>query len=968
MKRFVVTVRNHRTLGYILAPYIIEESENQEFFKIVESVVAENISLNPEKYTDFQQEIVKIAENYSDTQIRKTYGGRKYTNNNDFLKQLTPEYINDYIRPSIDKKIIQIIDICKQNGIRLYFKHDNLNSIFPEDEIIISSRLANAVFNFTRLADETRYFLSVRYKNKDVTLLNKAVFVLSNNPCYIILGDRLYMFEDIDAKKFMPFTVKEYVSVAKRVEEQYYQKFIKNAITSGAVVRAEGFKIENLKVFPQAILSVERDLTGETIFQLYFRYNDIDFKIDSPNKIVVKLINKNDNYTFTKLVRDIQSEADIEEETFKIFPNRINPGVFKVKAQGNDHEVQRAFAINALNANKDRLTEAGISIQLVGFEKVYYTGKIDIAITVNRNEDWFDVYAVVKLDDIEIPFISLKYYILNNIREFSLPDGKVVILPEEWFERYKALFASGVINKETNSIQLKNYQYSALSSLPLETSLQERIHKLENDLLDMGHLPKDQPKSVNATLRPYQVTAFNWLKMMRNYNFGACLADDMGLGKTLCTLSLLSESTVWDKTTFEDGLFSFPTKIPSLLFVPKSLIYNWVNEAKKFVPNMKILEFVGQNRGEMVKSFPLYDLIITGYGTLRNDVEILAQHQFNYIILDESQVIKNSTSKTYQSLLKLKSNHRLTLTGTPLENSLTDLWSQINFLNPGLLGNLQIFKKRFVNPIEKNHNEETSKRLKHLIYPFILRRTKQQVLNDLPELMEQTILCDMTETQKELYEREKSKVRNSILEIVDNGVFEKSAVTVLQALTKLRQLSCNPSMIDNDYQGGSGKSEEIIYTLINIISQGHKVLIFSSFVQHLKLIAGELVKNDIGYSMLTGSTENREAEVKKFNSDEVSVFLISIKAGGTGLNLTQADYVFIIDPWWNPAVEDQAVARAHRMGQKNSVMVYRFISKDTIEEKIQRYQRKKADLADAFVSETTEFSADLKEEVLRILE
>lgn len=968
MKRFVVTIRNHRTLGLLLAPYIVEESDNMEFFKIVESVVPENIAANPEKYTDFQQEIVKIADNYSDTQIRKTYGGRKFTNNNDFLKQLDSDYIANYIRPAIDKKIVKIIDICQENNIRLYFKHDNLNSIFPEDGVIISSRKANAVFNFVRTDDETRYFLSARYKNKDFGFMGKAVHILSNTPGYIVMDGRLYMFDDIDAKKIPPFTIKEYVSVAKRVECQYYDKFIKNVITSGQMVRATGFKIINEKAEPQSILSVEKDLLGDTIFQLYFRYNGVDFKIESENKIVVKFYENKGDYYFSKLTRDTNLESDAEQAAQDILGARIAPGVFKIKSESSDHEIQRAFAINALNANKERLTESGITIEQVGLEKNFYTGKIDLQITVTRDEDWFDVYAIVKLDDCEIPFVSLKYYILNNIREFALPDGRVVVLPEEWFEKYRDVFACGQIDKGENKILLKSYQYSALEMLPLESDLQQRINKLRDDLSDMGSLPKDQPKTVNATLRPYQVTAFNWLKMMRDYNFGACLADDMGLGKTLCTLSLLSESSVLDGGEFQDGIFSFAKKIPSLLFVPKSLIYNWVNEAKKFVPSMKILEYVGSNRSEMLKSFPLYDLVITGYSTLRNDVEELAKMHFNYIILDESQVIKNSTSKTYQSLLKLSCNHRLTLTGTPLENSLTDLWSQINFINPGLLGNLQLFKKRFVYPIEKNASEESSRRLKNLIYPFILRRTKQQVLNDLPELMEQTIVCDMTEQQKEIYEREKSKTRNSILDIVDQGVFEKSAVTVLQALTKLRQISCSPSMVDETYAGGSGKTEEVIYTLQNIISQGHKVLIFSSFVQHLKLIAKELVANDIDFALLTGSTENRESEVRKFNTDNVPVFLISIKAGGTGLNLTQADYVFIIDPWWNPAVEDQAIARAHRMGQKNSVMVYRFISKGTIEEKIQKYQRKKADLAEAFVSETTEFSPDLKDEVLRILE
>ncbi|MCQ2252048.1 MAG: DEAD/DEAH box helicase [Bacteroidales bacterium] len=967
--KFIVTIRNHRHFGYILIPYMVEESDNQAFYTVKESLAMENISTAPHLYTEYQTKIAQLAHHYSDTQIRKLFGGHKYQNNNDFLKQLTPEFIAENIRPSIDRKVEEILDICRTHGIKLYFKPENLNSIFPDDEVIISSRNAKAVFNFERTDSETRYYLSVSYKNKDISLLNRPMHVLSNTPCNIVMDKRLFHFDDIDAKKLTPFVAKEYVSVAKRVEEQYYQKFIKTAIASDSMVRASGFRIITDKATPKAILSVERDLTGDTIFCLKTRYNGIDFQLQSPNRIIVKFFENKGDYYFTKLTRDMQFETDAEEAAFRIFKNRIQPGCFKVTSSSADREMQSVMAINSLNANKELLTEAGIEIELSDTEKKYYTGKITLDISVTRNNDWFDVYAVIRLDDCELPFHSIKYYILNNIHEFTLPDGRIVVLPDEWFEKYRDVLASGTIDRKTGIITLKSYQYSALKSLPMDNDIQQKIKQLETNLAEISHLPDSQPANVNATLRPYQITAFNWLKMMRDYGFGAVLADDMGLGKTLCTLSLLQESRAVDSGVFQDGMFTFSKKIPSLLIVPKSLIYNWINEAHKFVPDIKILEFTGSNRADMVKSFPLYDLVIAGYGTLRNDAAILSNTRFNYIILDESQTVKNAASKTYQSLMMLDCNHRLALTGTPLENSLTDLWSQMNFINPGLLGNLPIFKKRFVTPIEKNSNEEVSAKLRQLIHPFILRRTKQQVLNDLPELMEQTILCNMTEAQNEIYEREKSKTRNSILDIMDKGVFEKSTVMVLQSLTKLRQIACCPSLVQEDeYTGGSGKTEAITGALQNIISQGHKVLIFSSFVKHLELISQRLQELDIDYALLTGNTEHRENEVKKFNGEDVPVFLISIKAGGTGLNLTSADYVFIIDPWWNPAVEDQAIARAHRMGQKNSVMVYRFISRGTVEEKIQRFQRKKADLASAFVSESAPFSPDLKDEVLRILE
>lgn len=927
MENFIVTIRKHRVLGYLLTP---------------DTTLTE--------YTKPQQKIVETAEKYSESRIAKTFGGNKFKNSGDFFNSLTEDYISKYIRPGIEKKICEILDICRENGIKLYFKDSRLNKVVEDDEVIFSSQNAEAVFNFQRDEKETRYFLSARYKNKDINLFNKAAYILSDNPCRIVIGQRLYFFDGINAAKLIPFFQKKYISVAKNAESQYYQKFVKNIIASGAAVRAEGFEIRDEKVFPEAVLATEKDLTGMTIFQLYFRYNGIDFKPGSETRNVAKYFSdEKGGIFFTLLRRDTEFEENAVKTLTQIFPVTVSEGVFTVFGQTRDPYLQNAAAISTLSQNKEKLLEAGILIEGNGKEKSFYSGKIDLSIKIAGKEDWFDIYAMVCLEGLTFPFISLKHHILNNIREFQLSDGRFVILPEEWFERYRDFFSAGVSNKEDGFVRLKKYQFAVLETLPGEKNFKDKIREMREKISDPSFLSGENPKNVSAVLRPYQTTAFNWLKMMRNYGFGACLADDMGLGKTLCTLSLLSESQMQEPDRFQDGMFSFPKKTPSLLLVPKSLIYNWKNEAAKFVPEMKILEFTGQNRAKTEKLFPLYDLIIACYATLISDVEIFCRHKFNYIILDESQTVKNPLSKTYQSLMQLDCYHRIALTGTPVENSLTDLWSQLNFLNPGLLGTLTGFKRQYATPIEKNSDKGKTAALQKLTKPFILRRTKQQVLSDLPELTEQTIYCEMSDKQKEIYEKEKSKVRNNILEMMEGGVFEKSSVLVLQALTKLRLTACSPALSDENSEAESGKTPEIISMLETVINQGHKVLVFSSFVKHLGLISAELDKNDIEYAVLTGSTKDREAEVKKFETSGVPVFLISIKAGGTGLNLTGADYVFIIDPWWNPAVEAQAVARAHRIGQKNSVMVYRFISKDTIEEKIQRHQQKKTDLAENFV-------------------
>ncbi|MBQ3691478.1 MAG: DEAD/DEAH box helicase [Bacteroidales bacterium] len=960
MKNFIAAVRNHRVFGWIIMPCIVSEDSSHDFFYVMNTVTKDNVDKNPEKYSDFQQRIVKISEKYSETQIRKTFGDRKVSDNQQFFKQLDRDFFELNIRPSIERNIVEIIKICRENNVRMFFLETNQKAVFLEDEISLTKENAEAVFNFFRTDEETKYFLSACYKNQNLSFYGKSVHLLSDNPCFLTIDNKLYGFDDVNAKKIIPFVTKKYIPVIKRTEQQYYEKFIKNVIASGAKIHHSGFKIYDEKVLPQAVLSLEKDLTGMTVFQLYFRYNEINFKINSPNKIVVKFFTDDKGgFYFSRLKRDLQFEADIETAVDEIFPDKISEGIYTLKTQTPDSVIQNAFAVNALNENRERLLQHGIIVEQSERVKNYYTGKISLESKIKSSQDWFDVYITVQLENFAFPFTSLKYHILNNIREFQLPNGEVVVLPEEWFEKYKAVFLTGVVNKEDSSVRLKNFQFQLLSGLSLEESVNKRLSEIYDDLTDLTKLPSDKPQNVNAILRPYQITAFNWLKMMQKHGFGACLADDMGLGKTLCTLSLLSESKMNSGEGFKDGLFDFSEKIPSLLFAPKSLIYNWKNEAKKFVPDMKILEFTGQNRQEMIKAFPLYDLIIAGYGTLRNDVELLSKKRFNYIILDESQIIKNPSSKTYQSLMQLSCCHRLTLTGTPVENSLTDLWSQINFLNQGLLGSLESFKRHYVFPIEKNGDAERSEKLLSQIKPFILRRTKEQVLSDLPELVEQIVYCEMSEKQKELYEKEKSKVRNSILDIMETDSFEKSSVMVLQALTQLRQLACSPLLtMDEGYEETSGKTSQIMSYVQNVVSQGHKVLIFSSFVKHLNLVAENLKASDIDFVLLTGGTQNRENVVKKFNENDVPVFLISMKAGGTGLNLTKADYVFIIDPWWNPAVEAQAVARAHRMGQKNSVMVYRFISKDTIEEKIQLYQQKKSDLAETFI---------LKNEILNLL-
>ncbi|MCL4481271.1 MAG: DEAD/DEAH box helicase, partial [Bacteroidetes bacterium] len=410
----------------------------------------------------------------------------------------------------------------------------------------------------------------------------------------------------------------------------------------------------------------------------------------------------------------------------------------------------------------------------------------------------------------------------------------------------------------------------------------------------------------------------------------------------------------------------------SLIVLPVSLLHNWENEIRKFAPSLKVYTYSGAKRREKIDLDYLirhYDVILTTYGTVRNDTEVLARHTFFYLILDESQNIKNAESKSYHAVASLQSGHRLSLTGTPIENSLSDLWSQMNFLNPGHLGSFKFFKENYLLPIERDHDPEASARLNLLIQPFILRRTKEQVAADLPPVMEEMLTIEMTSEQLELYESEKSSVRNYLLKNIDDLEPRNTTFVVLQALTRLRQIAIHPRMIDPGSNFESGKFNEICSMLEVLVAEKHKILVFSSFVKHLNLLGQTCDQMNWGYCRLTGQTTDRKSVIEEFQSgSQKNIFLISLKAGGTGLNLTAADYIFIIDPWWNPAAEMQAISRAHRIGQEKKVFVYRFISEKSIEEKIQLLQEKKSALANEFINRNDPFAILGKEELIQLFD
>ena len=455
-------------------------------------------------------------------------------------------------------------------------------------------------------------------------------------------------------------------------------------------------------------------------------------------------------------------------------------------------------------------------------------------------------------------------------------------------------------------------------------------------------------------MRGYQREGLGWLRFLQAFGFGGCLADDMGLGKTVQVLALLA------------GRVAEQPGRPSLVVVPKSLVFNWAEEAARFAPGLRVLKHVGIERRKTAERFDDYDVILTTYGTLRRDILTLKDHTFDYCILDEAQAIKNASGESAKATRLLKADHRLALSGTPIENHLGELWSMFEFLNPGMLGSASVFR---LGAGGQAADPDARALLARALRPFILRRTKAQVARDLPEKLEQTLFVELEPAQRKLYDELRDHYRQSLLARVERDGINRAKIQVLEALLRLRQAACHPGLIDKKQADApSAKLDALLPQLTEVLEEGHKALVFSQFTSLLALVRNRLDADGIPYEYLDGRTRDRAAKVEHFQNDpDCKLFLVSLKAGGLGLNLTAAEYVFLLDPWWNPAVEAQAIDRAHRIGQTRPVFAYRLIARDTVEEKVLELQRTKRELADAIITAGNALIRDLGREDLELL-
>ena len=581
------------------------------------------------------------------------------------------------------------------------------------------------------------------------------------------------------------------------------------------------------------------------------------------------------------------------------------------------------------------------------------------SVSVSSGVDWFELHGAIEYGDTTARFPQLLAALKRGETMVILDDGSYGLLPEEWLRRFGQVATMG--EADGDHIRFRSSQAGILDALLAaqpSVDCDEAFRHVRRELARFASIgPAEQPAGFNGRLRDYQREGLGWMHFLRQFSFGGCLADDMGVGKTAQVLALLESRRELRAQAKIDE--------PSLVVVPKSLIFNWKQEVQRFTPQLRVLDYTGSARNK--DDLSGYDVILTTYGTLRRDALHFKDKVFDYVILDEAQAIKNEKTESAKAARLLRGNHRLALSGTPVENHLGELWSLFEFLNPGMLGafgGLQL-----AGGSKQNPDGEARKLLAHALRPFLLRRTKEQVARELPPKIEQTIYCEMEPRQRTLYNELRDHYRQALLPKIDAVGIGKSKIMVLEALLRLRQAACHPGLVDRKLvKDPSAKLDVLIEQLHAVLDEGHKALVFSQFTSLLAILRASLDGDGIEYEYLDGKTVDRQARVERFQQDAgCPLFLISLKAGGVGLNLTAADYVFILDPWWNPAVEAQAVDRTHRIGQVRQVFAYRLIARDTVEEKVLQLQESKRKLADAIIGAENSLIRDLTPEDIELL-
>lgn len=876
----------------------------------------------------------------------------------------------DAINPETD---IQALRIIIKNPLNLeVFVHDKkisenitISSIVPVDLKMLNPEIRLMVFKkepFYELTGEL--FINEKAYAFKVLSVKHTYFIQTGNSWYLIANVNLLRIIEyfksnnekvlIHASKFEEFKT----SVLEQLESQVIinYSYVKTATKKQIVEQGFDQKTER-------IIYLSQQENYVSIVPVV-KYGNVEVPVFSKKQIYDSDQNGN--------VFKIERDHDLEEQFLSILL-RQHPYFEEQLYEGTyfylhiDKFMDENWFLDVFEEWKNQ------HILVLGFNDIKKNklnpNKAKVTVGVSSGIDWFNATVKVSFGKQSVSLRQLQKAIRDKSKYVQLDDGTLGILPAEWINKFARYFRAGEIIDEL--IRIPKSNFSEMNELfdkeVLRKEVERELTVYETKLANIDKIPDvPVPEGLHATLRDYQRQGLNWLNLLDDFNFGACLADDMGLGKTIQIIAFILSQRNKIQQQNDDK----PRSSTNLVVVPTSLLFNWEQEIAKFAPSIKMMTNYGSGRKKGSKQFDDYEIVLTTYGMLLLDISHLKEYSFNYVFLDESQAIKNPESQRYKAARMLKARNRVVLTGTPVENNTFDIYGQLSFACPGLLGNKLYFKDTYALPIDQFQDYRRAEELQKKIKPFILRRTKKEVAKELPEKTEMVIYCEMGEEQRKIYNACEKELREFVASSNEDELTTNS-MHVLAGLTKLRQICNSPALLkDEEHLGDTSSKMDSLMEHIENKSTQHKILVFSQFVGMLDLIKAELQKREIAFEYLTGQTKKRAEKVNAFQDDQqIRVFLISLKAGGTGLNLTEADYVYLVDPWWNPAVENQAIDRSYRIGQKKNVIAVRLICPDTIEEKIMKLQESKKKLvSDLIKTEDSMLKSFSKKELLNILD
>lgn len=914
--------------------------------------------------------------------------GRNFSNKRAFFEK-ADKITQRYVISQVDQHITGAIAIASRLGVHIFFAPKPGEWLKQQDELHFDAEPLKLHAAFTKTDDGIDYQLTL---GQDIIPSAHRTQVLCNNPSLFVIDHSLRQLDEgLGGKLLTPFLKKEIYHIPASIQAKYFRQFILK-IVKKIDISSDGFDVDNLHPQGKVVLTLQATINGLYTLETQFVYDTATFSISDRREKSVTLHDNGKGVTFVCIWRNREWETSV----IRLLDDQL-------------HRPQTASLQEMmlwLTKNEEALSRHEVEI-MQRTTHHYVIGDVKKIHDDRWTGDWFQMHVTLVFPDgTRMALTDFRDAIINGDREVRLPSGNWFVIPDEWYAQYSAVMLFGLM-KNRGTLTLHRSQQSVL---PTEDLLPPTLKAPAASDKEEKALP---PHGLKATLRPYQLEGYQWMLSHQHGGTGCLLGDDMGLGKTVQTIAVIlhyfeSTASASTATTKDDHakenlansslstqavdldyqtdyniIRSKPTSAPVqmslfseeemsghaakampsasssqpdlrqqsghrpvLVAAPSSVVFNWHDELRRFAPSLRVVEYTGNARERAVKQSQLAnaDVVLTSYPMLRNDIGMLSRLSFAIAVYDEAHAFRNNTSLLYQAVLKIHADFPIALTGTPMVNALDELWTLMSVLNPALLGDYKTFQNNFIHPINVNLQDEHTAILRKLVAPYFLRRLRGDVLDSLPERQDEQVWCDMTEVQAACYEEEQSKMRNLLMDAEQAN----NRIVVLAAITRLRRLACSPKL--EHKEGDSGKVQEVFDRLEELRGTDHKVLLFSEFTSFLDVIAEEMEQRGWTYDLLTGQSRDRESIVKHFQqTPSCQFFLVSLKAGGEGLNLTEADYVFLLDPWWNHAAEEQAIARAHRSGQRRSVMVYRFITRDSLEEQIQKVQDKKDDLVNAII-------------------